>query len=177
MTNHEEIKALIQKKLDQSLTAVEDMQLKEHLAICSDCQQFSQEMESITAWIFGLIEFYPSPSFNLRVMTKLGYHRSTAWARVMAICGFAWLMSVVTMIFTPYPKMLFGKILASMPAMIRFAEHCRVVMDALAHLLTPLARIGINPLYITIAAFSSLLLLVFLGKTLSIKKENTCQVS
>lgn len=177
MTNHEEIEALIQKKLDRDITAAEEKVLSDHLVGCPVCRQFSQEMESVDSSVFGLLELYPSHSFNQRVMTKLGYHRSTAWTRIMAISGFAWLISVATMVLTPYPKMLFGKILASVPAMIRFAEQCRVVLDAVTHLLTPLARIGFNPLYLITTTFGSLLMLILLGKKLTTKKENTCQVS
>ena len=175
MTNHKEIEALIQKKLDRSITAVEEKALNDHLDGCPDCRAFCRDMESVGSSVFSLIEFYPSHSFNQRVMTKLGYRRSVAWVKVMAGMGLAWFASAIALVVTPYPRILFGKFLASMPGLVRFADQCRIVIDAIGHFLAPLAKIGFNPWYLAIGVLGSLIMLVLFGTTLKNKKEDTCQ--
>ncbi len=175
MTNHNEIEALIQKKLDRNITAAEEKVLNDHLAGCNECQEFCRDMESVGSSVFGLIEFYPSQSFNLRVMTKLGFRRSSQWVKVMAGAGLAWFVSALAFVVTPYPRILFGKLLASVPGLVRFADQCRLVIDAIGHFLAPLAKAGFNPWYLAVGVLGSLIMLVLFGTTLKNKKEDTCQ--
>lgn len=173
--NHIEIEALIQKKLDREITPGEDKALNEHLAACPECRAFCRDMESVGSSVFSLIEFYPSHSFNQRVMTGLGFRRRLAWIKVMAGMGLAWFASALTLAVTPYPRILFGKLLASVPGLVRLADQCRLVIDAVGHFLAPLAKTGLNPWYAAVAALGTVVMLILFGTTLKNKKEDTCQ--
>jgi len=175
MKNHTKIEQLIQKQLDRMITAEEEKVLKLHLEGCSDCREFNRAMESIQSSLFGLIEFYPGSDFNDRVMSKLGFKKSFAWAKVAAVLGLSWAGTAFFLFFSPLTKPLIGKALTSMLALLRIVEKARLVLETIGHFVQPLVMMGWNPVYLCVGVSLCATIFILLGKTL--KKEETCSAS
>jgi hypothetical protein len=175
MKKHTEIENLIQKRLDRTITVEEEKVLNLHLHQCTDCHNLNRDMEAIQSSLFNLIDLFPGAAFNDRVMSKLGFKKSFAWARAAAVVGLSWVSAALFIILSPLPKALFGKALTTMPALVRFMGNVKLVLDAVSHFLTPLVKNGINPAYLVAGICFSAILFILFGTTL--KKEEQCKAS
>jgi hypothetical protein len=175
MKKHNEIEELIQKRLDRMITAEEEKALKLHLDGCAHCRELNRSMESIQSSVFYLIEFYPSGNFNARVMARLGFKKSFAWAKAAAILGLSWAGTVLFILFSPLTKSTLGKMLTSMPAVVRGIEKTRLVIDTIGHFVQPLVKSAWNPVYLAVGLGLCATIFILFSKTL--KKEETCSAS
>jgi hypothetical protein len=175
MKKHDDIEKLIQKRFDRIISADEDKVLNLHLDGCPDCRKLNRDLETIQSSLFNLIEFYPGATFNDRVMSKLGFKKSLAWAKAAAVLGLAWAGTAGFFFFSPLTKPVIGKALTSMPAVLRFIEKARLVLDTIGHFVLPLVKSGWNPVYLAVGVSLCATIIILLGKTL--KKEETCSAS
>jgi anti-sigma factor RsiW len=175
MKNHTEIEQLIQKRLDRMITPEEEKVLNLHLADCSHCQELNQSMEGIQSSVYGLIEFYPAANFNDRVMARLGFKKSLAWAKAAAILGASWAATALFIFFSPWTKTTLGKALTSMPAVLRLIEKARLVVETIGHFIQPLVKSAWNPVYLVVGLSLCATIIILFSKTL--KKEETCIAS
>jgi anti-sigma factor RsiW len=175
MKKHTEIEDLIQKRLDRLITAEEDKVLNLHLDQCPDCRKLNRDMEAVQSSLFNLIDLFPGASFNDRVMSKLGFKKSFAWAKAATVLGLSWAGAALFFFFSPLTKTYIGKTLTSVPQVLRVVEKTRLILDAIGHFVQPLIKSGLNPVYLAVGVSLCMTIFILLGKTL--KKEETCSAS
>jgi len=175
MKKHTEIEQLIQKRLDRMITTEEEKALNLHLMECPGCRELNRDIEAVQSSLFNLIDLFPGATFNDRVMSKLGFKKSFAWAKAAAVLGLSWAGTALFLLFSPLTKPLIGKALTSMPQVLRVIEKARLVLDTIGHFIQPLVKSGLNPIYLAVGVSLCAIIFILLGKTL--KKEETCSAS
>lgn len=170
---HKEIERLIQKSLDRETSAEEERNLHLHLSGCPECQQFYQELVQTGDQLRDLIEFYPRPGFNDRVLRKIGFRRAFAWKRVAAVFTGVWLGTVLFLTFSPLSQEIVNKTLTSIPAFVRLFDKIELVITSLTHTLLPFVKSSWSPTFVGGLIFS-IFLIYFFGRV--IKREVQCKV-
>jgi predicted anti-sigma-YlaC factor YlaD len=172
MIRHEDIERLIQKVLEREATAEEKKVLSLHLSECANCKMLYQELMQTEQALFGLVELYPRADFNDRVLRKIGFRKSPVWARAAVVFGAAWLGSMMFLVFSPFTREIFNRVLTSTPALIRFFDKVRLIVTTLGHTLTPLVKNSFNPTAPILGLILSIFIFFLLSKTL--RKESKC---
>ena len=155
---HKDIENLIQKSLDHEINKENEKMLNSHLAHCHDCQQFYQELALTSQMLGELIEVFPAPGFNDRILRTLGFKKAYAWAQAASILAGVWLGSVLFLLLSPLPKQVFNQSLTTVPFLMRFLEKAEIVLSSIVQLLAPLTKISVNFLYPLMAIILSSLL-------------------
>ncbi len=170
---HNEFEILIQKSLDGEIGEEEDRILQLHLSDCYHCRQLYNELVQMEHTLDELIEFYPRRDFDTRVLKSLGFYRSLVWARAAMILIGSWFASFLFWIFSPITKGVFGRVLTSVPAIVRLFGKIQYVLSTLERALMPLAK---NPLNFTLPIIGIIFSIGFMylfAKT--IRKEVLCR--
>ena len=170
---HKEIERLIQKKLDRETNADEESRLDKHLAQCSQCAQQYQELMQVSKSIKEIVQFYPQPGFNARVIAKLALKRRFAWTKAAIIFAGTWLAAILFFVYSPLPEQVFSRIATSVPAMIRAFDRIELVVSSLAQIFTPVVKTSFSTLNPWIGLVFSILFVYFLGRAL--QKEVKCR--
>lgn len=171
---HKKIEKLIQKFLDREAGTEEQKSLQYHLSQCEECRQFYQEMVRTEQALEGLIEVYPQPGFNDRILKRLGFRRRVLWKQVAPVFAGAWIASVLVVLLSPWPGLLLNRMLTAIPAAVRLLEKGELIVASLSHMLMPFAKGSFTAVYPIVGLISSILIFYFLGKTL--QKEVKCKV-
>ncbi len=171
---HKKIEKLIQKLLDREIRAEEQKSLQHHLSQCEECRQFYQEMVKTEQALQGLIEFYPQPGFNDRILKRLGLRRPVLWKKVAPVLAGAWIASALVVLLSPWPGLLLNRLLTTAPAAVRLFDKGGLVVASLSHMLVPFAKGSSTVVYAIFGLILSILMFYFLGKTL--QKEAKCKV-
>ena len=174
MMRHDKIERLIQKSLDHETNVEEDQTLHSHLSRCHACQQLYKELALTDEMLAELIEVFPRPGFNDRVLRKIGIRRALVWTRAAAVFAGIWLGSLLLIAFSPWPNELFSKTLTSIPSLMGLFDKVQVTISAFSHALIPFAKISLNSLSPFLGLIFSILLFYIFGKAL--KKEATCKL-
>ena len=171
---HKEIERLIQKRLDREINRAEQHKLEEHLAQCPHCRQFSQQLMQVNRKLNRLNEFYPSPDFNARVLTKLGIKRRFAWARAGMVFAGSWVAAVLLFAYSSLPEQIYSHIATSIPTVMRFFDQVEQVITSLTQVLSHAVKSSISSLNPVVGLVFSIVFIYFLGKAL--QKEEKCKV-
>lgn len=130
--------------------------LNSHIAHCHSCQQLYKELAIASQMLGDLVEVFPGPGFNDRVLRKLGLKKAYAWTKAAIILAGVWLGSVLFLVLSPIPKQIFNQSLTTVPSIMRFLEKTELVLSSVVQLLTPFTKISVNFLYPLIAIIFSI---------------------
>jgi len=170
---HKEIERLIQKRLDRETNPDEESRLDKHLAQCPHCVRQYQEMMLVGKSIKEIIEFYPQPGFNARVIARLGLKRRFAWSKAAIVFAGSWVAALLFFVYSPLPGRVFSHIATSIPAIVRVFDRIELVVSSLAQILSPVVKSSFSTLNPWIGLVFSILFVYFLGKAL--QKEVKCR--
>lgn len=131
MMRHKEFEALIQKKLDMEITSSEDEILIQHLRQCSECRQYFYEMELITKELKEMVEYFPSPEFNRRVIAEIGIKRHKIWKRLVPSLIYIYLATLMVIIISPLKTYLLSKALLAVPGILHVIEKIRPIANGI----------------------------------------------
>jgi predicted anti-sigma-YlaC factor YlaD len=171
---HKEIEKLIQKSLDRETNAEEEKTLHLHLSSCPDCHRFYHELVETGKQLNGLIELFPEPGFNARILKKLGFRKAVWTKKVAIVFSGVWLVSLVFLAISLFSGDLLNKILTFTPSFVRVIDRIQLIISAFNHILVPFAKASMSSLHPAIGLVFGILILYLLGKTL--QKEATCKV-
>lgn len=151
----------------------DDVRLDSHLAHCSECALFYQEMVQATRLVYQLDEIRPRADFNARILAHLGLHRRFAWTKAAFVLIGSGLAAVVFAACSSLPAEILSRIATSVPALVRLYDKLTIVVSSLNSLLTPVVKISISELNPAIGLVFSILIVYFLGTAL--QKEAKCR--
>ncbi|MBN2621193.1 hypothetical protein JXB22_08910 [candidate division WOR-3 bacterium] len=169
---HKTIERLIQKSLDFEINTEESRLLHDHLATCPECRQLYSAMQQVRDSLRMLNEVYPSIGFNARVMQVLGATTRRVWKKAVLVLGSIWVASLASLFFVPY-RLMVTKLLTSMPALIRLVDTVQVAATTIGHVLSPLAKLPINPAYPVIGIAVSIMMFLIIAT--AVHKEEKCK--
>jgi anti-sigma factor RsiW len=171
---HKRIENLIQKALDREISKNEEKALHAHLAQCSGCRQFHEQMMQTEGALSTLVEIFPRHDFNDRVLAKLGSRRAFSWRKIVPAGAAAWVASLVVLALLPWPQALVRKVATSVPGIVRFFDNAGVVITSLSNVLLPLAKSTLDVQY-AIFGLVTMILSLFVFSRL-VKKEAQCKL-
>jgi predicted anti-sigma-YlaC factor YlaD len=169
---HKIIEQLIQKSLDFEINHEESRLLHDHLATCQECRQLYKALQQVRDSLGMLNEVSPSIELNARVMQALGATTRRVWKKAALVLGSIWVTSLTSLFLVPF-QAIFARLLTSMPAMVRIVETVRVAATTIGHVLSPLAKLPINPVYPVIGIAVSIVMFLIIGRT--VHKEEKCK--
>jgi predicted anti-sigma-YlaC factor YlaD len=169
---HKTIEQLIQKSLDFEINTEESRLLHDHLATCPECRQLYSAMQQVRDSLGMLNEVYPSIEFNARIMQALGMTTRRVWKKAALVLGSIWVVSLASLFFVPY-RLMVTKLLTSMPALVRLVDKVRVAATTIGHVLSPLAKLPINPAYPVIGIAVSIIMFLIIAT--AVHKEEKCK--
>lgn len=128
---HKEFEALIQKKLDMEITSSEDEILIQHLRQCSECQRYFYEMELITKELKEMVEYFPAPEFNRRVMAEIGIGKQKTWKNLVPSFIFVYLVTLMVIFISPVKTYLLSKTLLAVLGILHIIEKIRPIANGI----------------------------------------------
>ena len=170
---HKEIERLIHKRLDREISATEQKALDKHLARCSDCLRFEQQMMQTAKGLSELTEFFPRAAFNARVLASLGIRRRFAWTKVGIAFAGSWVAAMLFFAYSPLPQQIFSRIVTSIPMIMKFFDRVGLVISSMTQVLSPAVKNSISNLNPVVGLVFSILFIYFLGRVL--QKEAKCK--
>jgi anti-sigma factor RsiW len=171
---HKDIEKLIQKSLDREITQEEEHVLRSHLSSCHDCQEQYEAMCMASQMVGELIELFPAPGFNARVLRKLSVKKARVWTRAALVFSALWIGSVVFMILSPLPHQFMNRMLTSVPGVLRLVDEIQLIVSSLSHTVLPMLKISLNVSFPIVCVILSILLFYCFGKILNpVKKLGT----
>lgn len=173
MMKHKEIERLIQKRLDGELSPGDSVRLDRHMAQCSECALFFQEISQATRLVHRLSELHPQADFNARIFARLGLKRRFAWTRAAVVFVGSWLAAFLFVTNSSIPAQIFSRIATSIPALVRLYDKAEIVVSTLSQILVPVVKNSLNTMSPAIGLIFSILFIYILGKTL--QKEAKCK--
>lgn len=84
--NHSEAEALISARLDAPLNPQQEQRLAAHLATCTSCRQFADQMNAMTTGIRSLPRLPASPTVSRQVRERIAQPQSI-WERIGGLMG------------------------------------------------------------------------------------------
>ncbi|MDH4210374.1 MAG: zf-HC2 domain-containing protein [candidate division WOR-3 bacterium] len=170
---HKEIERLIQQRLDRELNPDESARLDKHLARCSECAVFFQEMSQTASLVQQIDEMHPQVGFNARILARLGAKRRFAWSKAGIAFAGSWVAALVFFIYSSLPAQILGRLTTSFPSIVRLSEKVELVITSLSQVLTPVFKNALSSANPAIGLVFSILFVYFLGKAL--QKEVKCR--
>jgi predicted anti-sigma-YlaC factor YlaD len=168
---HKDIEKLIQKSLDRETTQEEEHTLRSHLSRCHDCQEQYEAFCMTSQMVGELIELFPHPGFNARLLKKLALKRARQWTKAALVFSAAWIGSLVCVVLSPLPRQFMNWVLTSVPGVVRLVDEIQLIVSSLSHTLLPVLKISLNVSFPVIGVILSILLFYFFGKVLSPVKK------
>jgi predicted anti-sigma-YlaC factor YlaD len=168
---HKDIEKLIQKSLDRETTQEEEHILRSHLSRCHDCQEQYEAFYLTSQMVGELIELFPQPGFNTRLLRKLAVKKARVWTKAALIFSAAWIGSLVFMILSPLPHQCMNWMLTSAPGVLRLVDEIQLIVSSVSHTLLPILKISLNLSFPIVSVILSILLFYFFGKILSPVKK------
>lgn len=164
---HKDIEKLIQKSLDRETTQEQEKMLHSHLSRCHACQELHRELALSSQMVVELVELFPEPGFNERVLRKIAVKKARVWTKAAIVFASVWLSSLVFFAFLPLPREMFNRMLTSTPALVRLYDNIQLIISSLSHTIMPVLKISLNSSLPVMGLILSIMLFYFLGKTLS----------
>jgi hypothetical protein len=128
---------------------------------------FYNELIGVENGINELNQLVPNHDFNNRVLKAISIKKSRIWAKVAAVLGGAWLVTVLALILSPLSSDIFNRILASSPAIVRFLKSVQFIGSTLTRVFSPLAKSQFNPAIFIIGLALSIGMFFIFGKLLA----------
>jgi predicted anti-sigma-YlaC factor YlaD len=173
MMRHKDIERLIQLSLDGELDTDDSDRLNKHLAQCSECAMFYQELSQTTRLVRQLHEIHPQADFNVRILARLGAKKRFAWSKAgIALTG-GWIAALVFLCYSTVPAQILGWLTTSFPSIVRFTEKVGLVFESFAQVITPVLKSALSNANPFVGLVFSILFVYFLGKAL--QKEVKCK--
>jgi uncharacterized membrane protein len=131
------------------------------------------ELVGVENGVNGLSNLVPNHDFNNRVLKALRVKKSRIWTKIGAVCGGAWLVTMLAFILSPLSSDVFSRVLSSSPAIVRFLNKVQFIGSTLTRVFSPLAKSQFNPSVFVLGGIINVGMFFIFGKFLR-KKETIC---